>query len=61
MVDKELLQAIGEMFDEKLRPITQRLDAIEEGQEEIRTSVNVLLEWSERISDTISFPLPRIE
>lgn len=60
MVDVELLEAIGKLMDEKLKPIQERLDAIEEGQEEIRDSVNVLVEWADKVSRTDEFPLPDV-
>lgn len=60
MVDVELLEAIGKMMDEKLKPIQERLEAIEEGQEEIRDSVNVLVEWADKVSQTKEFPLPEV-
>lgn len=60
MVDVELLEAIGKMMDQKLKPIQERLDAIEEGQEEIRDSVNVLVEWADKVSRTDEFPLPDV-
>lgn len=56
MTDQELLQAMSQMMDEKLK----RLDAIEEDLAEIRSGVNTLLDWAERVGDTISFPLPKI-
>ena len=41
MVDKELLEAIGQMMDEKLdrklQPIVDRLDKLEESSEEVRS------------------------
>ena len=50
MVDKELLEAIGQMMDEKLdrklQPIVDRLDKLEESSEEVRSGVNALLELS---------------
>ena len=50
MVDKELLEAIGQMmdekFDQKLQPIIDRLDKLEESNEEVRDGVNALLEWA---------------
>ena len=45
MVDKELLEAIGQMMDEKLdrklQPIVDRLDKLEESSEEVRSGVDV--------------------
>ena len=65
MVDKELLEAIGQMmdekFDQKLQPIIDRLDKLEESHEEIRDGGNALLEWAEECGNVIKFPLPKVK
>ena len=65
MVDKELLEAIGQMMDEKLdrklQPIVDRLDKLEESSEEVRSGVNALLEWAEECGNVIKFPLPEVK
>ena len=65
MVDKELLEAIGQMMDEKLdrklQPIVDRLDKLEESSEEVRSGVNALLEWVEECGNVIKFPLPKVK
>ena len=65
MVDKELLEAIGQMMDEKLdrklQPIVARLDKLEESSEEVRSGVNALLEWAEECGNVIKFPLPKVK
>ena len=65
MVDKELLEAIGQMMDEKLdrklQPIVDRLDKLEESSEEVRSGVNALLEWAEECGNVIKFPLPNVK
>ena len=61
MVDKELLEAIGQMMDEKLQPIIDRLDKLEESNEEVRDGVNALLEWAEECGNVIKFPLPKVK
>ena len=58
---QEDLKAIGALMDQKLTPIIERLDALEEGQEEIRTGVNMLIGWSEKVSMAATFPLPDID
>ena len=74
MVDQELLQAMEAMMDRKLQPIherldrmeqrldhvDERLDAIEESLGEVRGGVNELLDWAEKVGDSIDFPLPKI-
>ena len=65
MVDKELLEAIGQMMDEKLdrklQPIVDCLDKLEESSEEVRSGVNALLEWAEECGNVIKFPLPKVK
>ena len=62
---KELLEAIGQMMDEKLdrklQPIVDRLDKLEESSEEVRSGVNALLEWAEECGNVIKFPLPKVK
>lgn len=40
--------------------INDRLEKLEEGQAEIRDGVNTLLEWADKVGDSIEFPLPKI-
>ena len=49
-----------QMMQEELKPINQRLDTMEEGLEEVRTGVNILLDWAERASHVLEFPLPKV-
>ena len=60
MTDQELLQAMRQMMQEELKPINQRLDTMEEGLEAVRTGVNILLDWAERASHVLEFPLPKV-
>lgn len=74
MVDQELLQAIRAAVQEELKPINERLghmeqdisgikerlDTIEESLGEVRGGVNELLDWAEKVGDSIDFPLPKI-
>ena len=74
MTDQELLQAMEQMMDRKLEPINKRLDHmderldhmderlshIEEDLAEVRGGVNTLLDWADKVGDSISFPLPKI-
>jgi hypothetical protein len=55
MVDRETLEAIGQMMDEKLKPIHEELAALREDQAETRDGVNALLEWAEECGNVISF------
>lgn len=61
MTDQEILQAMSQMMDQKLVPIIDRLDALEESQEETRNGVNMLISWSEKVSMAAKFPLPDID
>lgn len=67
MTDQELLQVIRTALQEEINPLNKRLDhidkqleALEEGQTEIRGGVNTLLDWADKVGGSISFPLPKI-
>lgn len=74
-MDKELLEAISQMMDEKLKPIQNDIrslkddvnglkddvQSIKEAQEETRSGVNALLEWAEECGNVIKFPLPKVK
>lgn len=67
MIDQEMLQALGALMDQKLQPITarlesieDRLEAVEESVDEVRSGVNTLLEWAEKSSRALEFPLPKV-
>ena len=67
MTDQEILQAMSKMMDEKLNPIKEELSDIKEeistmkeDLEEVRTGVNTLLDWAERTSHVLEFPLPKV-
>ena len=71
MVDKEMLEAFGQMMDAKLKPITERLDSmevrldsmderlanLEEDSRVTRASVNTLLDWAEEAQVQVQIPL----
>lgn len=40
MTDKELLQAMADLMDLKLKPINERLDKVEQGQTALRSEMN---------------------
>lgn len=48
-------------MDQKLEPIIQRLDRLEESGEEVRSGVNSLIGWAEKVSMAATFPLPDID
>lgn len=58
---QEDLKAIGELMEQKLQPIIERLNALEESQEETRNGVNMLIGWSEKVGMAATFPLPDID
>ena len=60
MTDQEMLQAMSKMMDEKLDPIKKEISMIREDLEEVRTGVNTLLDWAERTSQVLEFPLPKV-
>lgn len=46
--------------ERRLDSVERRLDRLEEGQVEIRTCVNALVEWADKVSEAANFPLPRL-
>ena len=65
---QEDLKAIGALMDQKLLPIKQEIAEIKEdiaelreSQEETRNGVNMLINWSEKVSMAATFPLPDID
>ena len=74
MTDQEMLQAMSKMMDKKLDPIKKEISTIREDLEEtreeismiredleeVRTGVNTLLDWAERTSQVLEFPLPKV-
>ena len=75
MTDQELLQAIRAITKEELKPIKQEIAEmkkditeikddiaeLKENQEETRNGVNMLVNWSEKVSMAATFPLPDID
>ncbi|WP_033116694.1 hypothetical protein [Intestinimonas butyriciproducens] len=58
-----LLKAIGQMFQdqrEEISGIKEEISIIKEDLEEVRTGVNTLLDWAERTSHVLEFPLPKV-
>ena len=53
--EEKILELLQQMHDD-ISAIKDRLEAIEEGQEEVRTAVNVLIEWSENAGYIIKYP-----
>ena len=67
-MDKELLEAISQMLDEKLDPIKKDIAdlkddvaALKETSEVTRAGVNSLLEWAEECGNVIKFPPPKVK
>lgn len=60
MDEKMLLEAIGKMMDEKLEPISTRLDSLEtkideitEDLQEVREAQNYLIGWVDNLSKAV--------
>ncbi len=49
----EDLQAIRAIIKEEIQPIKEELA-------EVRDGVNTLLEWADKVGESIEFPLPKI-
>lgn len=56
MTDTELLRAIGTLIDEKLEPINNKLDSIEEKLVDMDNAVGVITDWIEKSSDLNRVP-----
>lgn len=63
-MDKELLEAIGQMMDEKLQPIKEDIATIKEDLAELkeehsmtREGVNTLLDWADNVAIEVKIPL----
>ena len=52
----EILSTIQKDMTEVRKDITE----LKDGQAEIRSGVNTLLEWADKVGDSIEFPLPKI-
>lgn len=65
-----LLKAIGQMLQdqreeisgikEEISDIKEEIGTMKEDLEEVRTGVNTLLDWAERTSHVLEFPLPKV-
>ena len=60
MTDQELLQAIRETVKEEVRPLKEDIATMKEELAEVRDGVNTLLEWADKVGESIEFPLPKI-
>lgn len=65
MTDQELLQAMSQMMDlklnQQLNPIREEIEEMKESLSEVRTGVNMLISWSEKVSIAAKFPLLDID
>ncbi|MBS5589581.1 hypothetical protein MCG44_08040 [Lawsonibacter sp. OA9] len=52
----EILRTLQKDMTEVRKDITE----LKDGQAEIRSGVNTLLEWADKVGDSIEFPLPKI-
>ena len=61
-MQSEMREMQSEMrgMQSEIREIHGKLDDLIELHEETRASVNTILEWTDKVSDAVNFPLPRI-
>lgn len=66
MLDEKDLQAIAALMDKKLEPIKEDLAEVKEDLAQLkeeseitRGALNHLLEWSDKVSSAVDFPLPK--
>ena len=66
-IEEKILEMLTEMksdmsqMKKDVSTISERLDRLEESNEEVRSGVNALLEWAEECGNAIKFPLPRVK
>lgn len=60
MSNEEKILAMLENLTRDMAEVKTRLDTLEEGQEEIRGSVNRLVAWADECTYAIKLPLPKI-
>ena len=46
---------------QRVDQMAEDIDELKEGQEEIRSGVNTLLEWAEEVGGTYDFPIPKMK
>lgn len=57
MLTPEDIKLLSQLMDEKLKPINERLDAIEENTEITRVAVNEVIKWIDvNFRDEYPFP-----
>lgn len=57
MLTKEDIQLLSQLMDEKLKPINERLDVIEENTEVTRSVLNEVVKWIDvNFRDEYPFP-----
>ena len=52
---------MGQMMDQKLEPLKADIEEIKESLDVVRSCTNSLIEWSEKVSMAVHFPLPAID
>lgn len=60
MNDTEMILHELTKINGRLDTIEEKIDILQENQEEIRSCTNLLLDWSYRVSEATKLPLPEI-
>lgn len=60
MTNEEKILEILTTMQKDMTTLKEDIAELKEGQEELRTGVNTLLDWAEKASSSIEFPLPKI-
>lgn len=60
MTNEDKILEILSTIQKDMTDVRKDITELKEGQAEIRSGVNTLLEWADKVGDSIEFPLPKI-
>ena len=60
MTNEDKILEILSTIQKDMTVVRKDLTELQEAQAEIRSGVNTLLEWADKVGDSIEFPLPKI-
>ena len=60
MTNEDKILEILSTIQKDMTDVRKDITELKDGQAEIRSGVNTLLEWADKVGDSIEFPLPKI-
>ena len=60
MTNEDKILEILRTLEKDMTEVRKHITELKDGQAEIRSGVNTLLEWADKVGDSIEFPLPKI-